>query len=1408
MTESRPPFLIKGESGTGKSALLSNWLQRRERTMSKSRSSNTDSFLFWHAVGCSRQSMNINVVIKRLITELKTRFELTRPLPKQQDRYSWELPRFLDLAAKRGKVIIVIDGLNRLVNNDGTEDSLAWLPLEFPPNVRVILSVTIPPSVNLRQIGNAVKAMRTISNLGAFAAEAKKTQAGTKSPGADRAHSPTSRISTIFGKKTPQHHQENTNNGEEKASVEAPPNPFVKAGSFVGEGESKSTSKKSRILAELDRRQIPFMLMTPLNKQLCRSLVEAFIHKSVNSESASLATGPYIAAFLSKQGGQKQNSVMMRTDAGPGRNSMILFGHQPSSASHHSVDANEEVPGFLLFENQVTALLNHSQGGTPLFLRLFLRCLQYAVSRGYSLWMVYEDWMRARSVPELLIRILRTLENNFTRSRTSAQTACDKTMAAGGLPALKQLYSWHPAFQESVTRATTAQSAHLSVLQSGSVDSGDLSSRGNNKMTPITPKQLRRMSTSAHANVNLAALYGEAAGDQIALATIAAQASETSGAAVVQDESTKKLSNEVSQNLGDQAWYATEKDANAKLQRGLKVTEENTVLALATIKQIAMEDETDLLQALVKNIRAAHETAMAAAAYEDPGNHRISHIYSLSQMKLRTCAASTDSPDMYNDDESYNEEEGGESEDDDEDSLVSIEERSITSDHTVHSKTIKITQALIPPSMRVMSSTPHCSTVSFHPDVGGGTAQQQHSSGYNTTTGEAMAVPEVHSPNAKSQYKALNNLLMGVPNPGTPSGGGGGHGAFGAFNAASTVGGGSGSNANGSSVVDPSEGLNTLPVYLRGGVDTTGFGDILGNALALLYASRQGLRESELWKILSLLQYKSERDTTLTQEMKALNHGIVRKCSLLVLNSKGSLLDMFKAEDNTRTGYICHKQILSCIRKIDPEVRREDLIKMLEFADIHTPVAPANVTAANLVHYYQDRDLLIGDKVHYNKLFVVLNKLNKQLKFAEVAPGKTGALLSTASTKNSALGMTSSQSASTLKSIPKPQAATSTGGKNSKKSHQAGDDDYENFNLAGIEASAAAGGAGQLSMDEGGGGSQEASATFLTASMSALSEPDGGGSQAFKPFDGSGSRSQHHQQQSRSLSGAGAKPAPRLSIQLADVEEEEEEEANFSLGPVIEESLLCILSALGVLHDPENKVLILPSDSEPFRQVIYNNYILKRGGGSINYWHGLIIKYFQTEPNSMRKCEELPWHLKICRKWHALRDALVDLEAFDLMSRTDLKNELTEYWVLLTEGPLPFPEDGGRPGGGGGMDGGESGRGPPKPSARKAKEEDDNESTYSHVLREIDHAVNNGLTMKEARKKTYKDHVRLFSIILLLLFSWSVHPVWRIISKFEFSHNFPLFLLFMLFLRAHPLLLFMNLKIHQFLFDRCRRSTS
>ena len=491
--------------------------------------------------------------------------------------------------------------------------------------------------------------------------------------------------------------------------------------------------------------------------------------------------------------------------------------------------------------------------------------------------------------------------------------------------------------------------------------------------------------------------------------------------------------------------------------------------------------------------------------------------------------------------------------------------------------------------------------------------------------------------------------------------------------------------------------------------------------------------------MLSLLQYRAERDTHLSLEMKALNHSIVRRTALFFLSEKGYLCDMFKSEDITRTGYITRKQMLNCIHKINNTIKREDVIKTLEFADLHTPTAPVNISSTNLVHYYQDRDLLIANKVHYNKLFVVLGKLNKQLKFAEVAPGKTGALLATttATTGNTTTKSHQASAAGSVSVSKNIHSTTATTTKNTTKM-QPSDDDYENFNLSGILQDT-----NSSSVLEG--GSQETD-TYLTADTAAGTAPGTGGATPKLPID----------IQSATNTAATAE------------QEGDDEESTFSLGPVIEESLLSILSALGVLHDPENKVLILPSDSEPFRQVIYNNYILKRGGGTMAYWHNIIIKHFQTEPNSLRKCEELPWHLQICRKWGALRDCLVDLEAFDIMAKTDLKTELLQYWVLLTEGPLPFPDphgsdihtnnhndptvESGRP---------HSGKGYSvvKTSGRKNKDDDGNESTFTHVLRDIDHAMETNISLKDARRRKYQHMVR--SLVFMMGFiRFSIHYTW------------------------------------------------
>jgi hypothetical protein len=57
-----------------------------------------------------------------------------------------------------------------------------------------------------------------------------------------------------------------------------------------------------------------------------------------------------------------------------------------------------------------------------------------------------------------------------------------------------------------------------------------------------------------------------------------------------------------------------------------------------------------------------------------------------------------------------------------------------------------------------------------------------------------------------------------------------------------------------SSGENPSENFETLPLYFRGGSNVQGFKSLLGNSLALLYVARHGLKESELWALLSELK--------------------------------------------------------------------------------------------------------------------------------------------------------------------------------------------------------------------------------------------------------------------------------------------------------------------------------------------------------------------------------------------------------------------------------------------------------------------------------------------------------------------------------------------------------------------------
>jgi tetratricopeptide (TPR) repeat protein len=129
------PLVITCESGSGKSALLSNWALRYTKE-------NTGSFLLMHFIGASTYSSDCKAMLRRIMGEFKRRFDIGQEIPDNLDELRSAFANWLYMVSVRSRVVIVIDALNQLEDRDGAPD-LVWLPPVIPSNIRMILS-TLP----------------------------------------------------------------------------------------------------------------------------------------------------------------------------------------------------------------------------------------------------------------------------------------------------------------------------------------------------------------------------------------------------------------------------------------------------------------------------------------------------------------------------------------------------------------------------------------------------------------------------------------------------------------------------------------------------------------------------------------------------------------------------------------------------------------------------------------------------------------------------------------------------------------------------------------------------------------------------------------------------------------------------------------------------------------------------------------------------------------------------------------------------------------------------------------------------------------------------------------------------------------------------------------------------------------
>jgi tetratricopeptide (TPR) repeat protein len=139
-------IVISGESGMGKSALIADWVNKRLQKKKENEK------IIYHFIGASQSEGDYRKITKRLINEIRDIYGIPAPeeearqiaagpeTKNQTDKQTEELQNLVFSIAGNEKLIIALDGIDRLDNTDNAK-LLNWLPSPSQ-NVKFIFSAT------------------------------------------------------------------------------------------------------------------------------------------------------------------------------------------------------------------------------------------------------------------------------------------------------------------------------------------------------------------------------------------------------------------------------------------------------------------------------------------------------------------------------------------------------------------------------------------------------------------------------------------------------------------------------------------------------------------------------------------------------------------------------------------------------------------------------------------------------------------------------------------------------------------------------------------------------------------------------------------------------------------------------------------------------------------------------------------------------------------------------------------------------------------------------------------------------------------------------------------------------------------------------------------------------------------
>ena len=131
-TENDKPLVVVATAVACRGRISSNWAARRVGNAPPTRNRlDFSEYVFYHAIGCSRLSTQVIHLLRRLANSIILHFQLNDTMNLADKKLTWILPRLLERASKKGRVVICLDGLHNICSKD-KDFGLKWLPISLP----------------------------------------------------------------------------------------------------------------------------------------------------------------------------------------------------------------------------------------------------------------------------------------------------------------------------------------------------------------------------------------------------------------------------------------------------------------------------------------------------------------------------------------------------------------------------------------------------------------------------------------------------------------------------------------------------------------------------------------------------------------------------------------------------------------------------------------------------------------------------------------------------------------------------------------------------------------------------------------------------------------------------------------------------------------------------------------------------------------------------------------------------------------------------------------------------------------------------------------------------------------------------------------------------------------------------